>query len=98
MSRPSKSYCLLVSRARIPNFRFLSHILTISTIFLVLNCKYALDESFHGHICPRRKAAKFCHPALLETLDDFEVDLMIEMVSERFGFLRGELVFVFNVI
>ena len=28
------------------------------------NCKYALDEHFHGHFCPRRKAAKFCHPGL----------------------------------
>ena len=28
------------------------------------NCKYALDESFHGHFCPRRKAAKFCHPGI----------------------------------
>ena len=26
------------------------------------NCKYALDENFHGHFCPRREAAKFCHP------------------------------------
>ena len=26
------------------------------------NCKYVLDEHFHGHFCPRRKAAKFCHP------------------------------------
>ena len=26
------------------------------------NCKYAFDENFHGHFCPRRKAAKFCHP------------------------------------
>ena len=26
------------------------------------NCKYALDENFHDHFCPRRKAAKFCHP------------------------------------
>ena len=26
------------------------------------NCKYVLDENFHGHFCPRRKAAKFCHP------------------------------------
>ena len=26
------------------------------------NCKYALNENFHGHFCPRRKAAKFCHP------------------------------------
>ena len=26
------------------------------------NCKYAFDESFHGHFCPRKKAAKFCHP------------------------------------
>ena len=22
------------------------------------NCKYALDESFHGHFCPQQKAAK----------------------------------------
>ena len=26
------------------------------------NCKYALDKNFHGHFCPPRKAAKFCHP------------------------------------
>ena len=26
------------------------------------NCKYAFDENFHGHFCPRRKAAMFCHP------------------------------------
>ena len=26
------------------------------------NCKYALDERFHGHFCPRRKPAKSCHP------------------------------------
>ena len=26
------------------------------------DCKYALDENFHGYFCPRRKAAKFCHP------------------------------------
>ena len=30
------------------------------------NCKYALNENFHGHFCPRRKAAKFCHPAFKE--------------------------------
>ena len=29
------------------------------------NCKYALDENVHDHFCPRRKAAKFCHPVLL---------------------------------
>ena len=28
------------------------------------NCKYAFDENFHCHFCSRRKAAKFCHPAL----------------------------------
>ena len=27
------------------------------------NCKYGFDENFHGHFCPGRKAAKFCHPA-----------------------------------
>ena len=26
------------------------------------NCKYVLDENFHGHFCPRRKATKFCRP------------------------------------
>ena len=25
------------------------------------NSKYALDENFYGHFCPRRKAANFCH-------------------------------------
>ena len=28
------------------------------------NCNYAFDENFHGHFCPPRKAAKFCHPVL----------------------------------
>ena len=27
--------------------------------------KYAFDKNFHGHCCPRRKAAKFCHPGTL---------------------------------
>merc|ERR1712107_615914 len=31
------------------------------------NCKYALDERFHGHFCPRRKAAKSCHPVPNQT-------------------------------
>ena len=26
------------------------------------NCNYALDERFHGRVCPRRKPAKSCHP------------------------------------
>ena len=26
--------------------------------------KYAPDENFWGHFCPRRKAANFCHPGL----------------------------------
>ena len=26
------------------------------------NYNYALDERFHGHVCPRRKPAKSCHP------------------------------------
>ena len=29
------------------------------------NCKYVLDKNFHCHFCSRRKAAKFCHPALV---------------------------------
>ena len=28
-----------------------------------INGKYAPDENFCGHFCPRRKAANFCHPA-----------------------------------
>ena len=24
--------------------------------------KYAPDENFYGHVCPRLKAANFCHP------------------------------------
>ena len=28
------------------------------------SCKYALDKNFHGQFCPRRKAAKFCHPGI----------------------------------
>ena len=31
------------------------------------NCKYALDENFHGPFFPRRKAAKSCHPVQLGT-------------------------------
>ena len=27
------------------------------------NCIYSFDENFHGQFCPRRKAAKFYHPA-----------------------------------
>ena len=38
-----------------------------------LSSKYALDESFYGHFCPRRKAADFCHPGITrdETLPDW---------------------------
>ena len=32
------------------------------------NCKYALDERFHGHFCLRRKPAKSCHPAEVSDL------------------------------
>ena len=32
------------------------------------NSKYALDENFHDHLCPQRKAAKFCHPAGLNSV------------------------------
>ena len=28
--------------------------------------KYAPDENFCGHFCPRRKTANFCHPRMLE--------------------------------
>ena len=28
------------------------------------NSKYAPDENFCSHICPRRKAANFCHPGI----------------------------------
>ena len=39
------------------------------------NCKYALDENFHGHFCPRRKAAKFCHPGIYKNLFVFPLKL-----------------------
>ena len=34
------------------------------------NNKYVLDENFHGHFCPRGKAAKFCHPDAQEYLEN----------------------------
>ena len=37
------------------------------------NCKYAFDENFYGHFCPRRKAANFCHPGLDQFLDPLTV-------------------------
>ena len=45
------------------------------------NCKYALDENFHGLFCPRRKAAKFCHPVSQDllygkTLEEVQVALV----------------------
>ena len=38
------------------------------------NCKYVLDENFHGHFCPRRKAAKFWHPEYNDD-DKFGMDI-----------------------
>ena len=40
------------------------------------NCKYALDERFHGHFCPRRKAAKSCHPG-----QDSEVEVQTRFAA-----------------
>ena len=36
------------------------------------NCKYALDERFHGHFRPRRKPAKSCHPGARQS-DPYQV-------------------------
>ena len=36
-------------------------------------CKYALDENFYGHFCPRRKVAKFCHPASDTVIDIVDI-------------------------
>ena len=33
------------------------------------NCKYGLDENFHGHFCPQQKAANFCHPVFIQLLE-----------------------------
>ena len=49
------------------------------------NSKYALDEIFYGHFCPRRKAAKFCHPAewleYVEMLENVEMFENVEMME-----------------
>ena len=37
------------------------------------NGKYAPNESFYDHLCPRRKAANFCHPGLDQFLDPLTV-------------------------
>ena len=43
------------------------------------NSKYALDESFYGHFCPRRRAANFCNPAFLWTFFHFKNTQTLEM-------------------
>ena len=45
------------------------------------NCKYAFDENFHGHFCPQRKAAKFCHPDVLS--DALYFDLEFQVLVEK---------------
>ena len=45
------------------------------------NCKYALDERFHGHFCPRRKPAKSCHPApRQEPVSDDDIIIVIIVI------------------
>ena len=46
------------------------------------NCKYALDERFHGHFCPRRKPAKSCHPAKSQSLHK-------QIIQTKFYFLKN---------
>ena len=41
--------------------------------FSAKNCKYALDENFHGYFCPRRRASKFCHPDFVRYLISYTI-------------------------
>ena len=47
------------------------------------NCNYALDERFHGHVCPRRKPAKSCHPAHANDVDADTDTLLSEEEEKR---------------
>ena len=40
-----------------------------NNVFVAKICKYALYESSEGLFCAPRKAANFCHPALLNLGD-----------------------------
>ena len=53
------------------------------------NCKYALDENFHDQFCPRRKAAKFCHPDVVQSkykraqVQVFDQSIIFAQVAEQ---------------
>ena len=47
------------------------------------NCKYALDENFHGHFCSRRKAAKFCHSVVTNTDESWNCPVKHQIFTER---------------
>ena len=42
------------------------------------NSKYAPDENFCGHFCPRRKAANFCHPVFSQTRTVVDEDMWLQ--------------------
>ena len=50
--------------------------------FVAKNCKYAFDGSFHDHFCPRRKAAKFCHPGSRQSMLDRLRIVLIDLDSQ----------------
>ena len=60
------------------------------------NCKYALDERFHGHFCPRRKPAKSCHPdlhwnVLISVVLFFSLSLSSSSLYSMVGFRRWQI-------
>ena len=50
------------------------------------NCKYAFDENLHGHFCPRRKAANYCHPAPTHTHTSLLWHFLQPLVHPTFSF------------
>ena len=42
------------------------------------NSKYAPDENYCGHFCPRRKAANFCHPVFSQTRTVVDEDMWLQ--------------------
>ena len=46
----------------VANYALFGNLWEKKCFFWVKDIKYAFDEKFYGHFCPRQKAAKFCHP------------------------------------
>ena len=59
------------------------------------NCNYALDENFQGHFCPRRKAAKFCHPG--EKTASFKANNQGQWVSWKINWCGSCVVVSYNI-